>query len=80
MDDKALESSLVAIVKELFSGPNRDQLSVNTVRQQCEEENGLEEGFFNSAEWKTKSKVIIKGKVVCASKAFLARIGDPGPS
>lgn len=64
MDDKALEASLVAIVKGIFTGPNREELSVNNVRQQCERENGLEDGFFNSAEWKTRSKVIIKGKVV----------------
>lgn len=65
MEDGNLESSLVAIVKELFSGPDRAQLSVNNVRKQCEERHGLEDGFFNSAEWKTRSKLIIKNKVVC---------------
>lgn len=64
MDDKALEASLVAIVKGVFTGPNREELSVNNVRQKCEEENGLEEGFFNSPEWKNRSKLVIKGKVV----------------
>lgn len=64
MDDQLLEASLVAIVKDVFTGPHREELSVNNVRQQCEAENGLEEGFFNSAEWKSRSKAIIKGKVV----------------
>lgn len=64
MDDTALETSLVAIVRGIFTGPNREELSVNTVRQKCEEENGLEEGFFNSLEWKNRSKLIIKSEVV----------------
>lgn len=64
MDDKALEASLVAIVNELFTGPNRDDLSVNTVRKQCEEKEGLSTGFLSSGEWKGKSKTIIKEKVV----------------
>jgi hypothetical protein len=64
MEDKDLEACLVAAVKELFSGPGRDDLSVNTVRTKCEKENGLEEGFFARGEWKTKSKELIKNQVV----------------
>ncbi|POS77544.1 hypothetical protein DHEL01_v204072 [Diaporthe helianthi] len=63
MGDKALEASLVAAVKELFSGPGRDDLSVNTVRTKCEKENGLEEGFFAKGGWKAKSKELIKSQV-----------------
>lgn len=65
MADKDLEASLLAIVKELFSGPSREDLSVNTVRTKCEKENGLEEGFFAKGEWKSKSKELIKNQVVC---------------
>lgn len=64
MGDKDLEASLLAVVKELFSGPSREDLSVNTVRTKCEKENGLEEGFFAKGEWKSKSKELIKNQVV----------------
>lgn len=64
MDDKSLEGLLVATVHELFASPNRDELSVNNVRKTAEGNNGLEDGFFSSAEWKGKSKTIIKAKVV----------------
>lgn len=64
MEDKDLEASLLAIVKELFSGPGREDLSVNTVRTKCEKENGLEEGFFAKGDWKSKSKELIKNQVV----------------
>lgn len=67
MDDSALEASLVDMVHELFTGPSRDDLSVNNVRKKVEEKHGLGEGFFSSAEWKGRSKNVIKGKVVCAS-------------
>lgn len=64
MEDKDLEASLLAIVKELFSGPGREDLSVNNVRTKCEKENGLEEGFFANGDWKSKSKQLIKNQVV----------------
>ncbi|KAG6357666.1 hypothetical protein INS49_013545 [Diaporthe citri] len=63
MEDKDLEASLLAVVKKLFSGPSREDLSVNTVRTKCEKENGLEEGFFAQGEWKSKSKELIKNQV-----------------
>lgn len=71
MEDKELEASLVAAVEDLFSGPGRDDLSVNTVRTKCEKENGLEEGFFAKGDWKQKSKTIIKTKVVRPSNPCL---------
>lgn len=64
MDDTTLEGLLVATVHELFASPNRDELSVNNVRKMAEEKNGLDDGFFSSAEWKGRSKTIIKAKVV----------------
>lgn len=64
MDDAALSAALVAAVRELFKGPNRDQLSVNNVRKQVEEEHGLDSGFFAGAEWKGRSKTLIKETVV----------------
>ena len=66
---QALEDGLVAAVRELFSGPDREQLSVNTVRRRVEDRFGLEEGFFAGAEWKAKSKSVIKDAVVRA-RAF----------
>lgn len=64
MEDKELEAALLATVKELFSGPSREDLSVNTVRTKCEEKHGLEDGFFAKGVWKSKSKDIIKKQVV----------------
>lgn len=61
---QALEDGLVAAVRELFSGPDREQLSVNTVRRRVEDGFGLEEGFFAGAQWKARSKQIIKDAVV----------------
>ncbi|KAJ4387640.1 hypothetical protein N0V93_008237 [Gnomoniopsis smithogilvyi] len=63
MDDDALSAALVAAVRQLFQGPNRDQLSVNNVRKQVEEEHGLETGFFAGLEWKSRSKTLIKETV-----------------
>lgn len=67
MDDAALSAALVAAVRELFQGSNRDQLSVNNVRKQVEEEHGLDSGFFAGPEWKSRSKTLIKDTVVCHS-------------
>lgn len=63
MDDKTLEDALVAAVHDVFEGA-REELSVNTVRKQCETDHGLGEGFFGTGKWKTKSKTVIKGRVV----------------
>lgn len=63
MDDKTLEDALVVMVHDIFE-KDREELSVNNVRKRCETQLELEEGFFASAEWKGKSKGIIKGRVV----------------
>lgn len=70
-DQKALEDALVLTVHDIFEGSHREELSVNNVRKQCEEKNGLADGLFtSSAEWKAKSKAIIKERVV--SLCFLS--------
>lgn len=69
MDDKALEATLAAMVHEVWTGPNRDTLSVNTVRKLAEDKHGLDDGFFSSAEWKGRSKTVIKTKVVRVTAA-----------
>lgn len=66
-DNKALEDALVSAVHEIFEG-DREALSVNHVRKEVETDRGLPEGFFGSAEWKSKSKTIIKGRVVSVSQ------------
>lgn len=70
MDDKTLEDALIAAVHDIFEGA-REELSVNTVRKQCETDHGLGEGFFGTGEWKAKSKTIIKGRVVSFLILFL---------
>lgn len=64
-DDKALETALADAVHALWTGPDRDQLSVNTVRKQVEEAQGLDSGFFAGPDWKGRSKAVIKDAVVC---------------
>lgn len=71
MDDTGLSAAIVAAVRQLFQGPNRDQLSVNNVRKQVEEEHGLESGFFAAPEWKSRSKTLIKETVVCLRLVYL---------
>lgn len=73
MDNKSLEDALVLTVHDIFEGSQRDELSVNNVRKQCEEKNGLADGFFASTEWKTRSKTIIKGKVVSSPSRSISR-------
>ncbi|CAM1504044.1 Fc.00g016350.m01.CDS01 [Cosmosporella sp. VM-42] len=40
-----------------------DATTVNKVRKHVEEELGLEDGFFSSGQWKSKSKTLIKERV-----------------
>lgn len=66
LDDQALEALLVSVVRKFWSGPQKDSLTVNSVRMQAEETQGLAVGFFAEPKWKSRSKEIIKETVVCS--------------
>lgn len=60
---EALEKYLKEATRQLYvADPNT--VTVNTVRQCAEEENGLEKGFFVTQDWKSRSKTIITECVV----------------
>lgn len=67
--DKAIAKELVDVVRQMYNGPNREQLSVNYARHVVEEKLKLEDGFLKEGDWKEKSKQIIKGtcvsRIVC---------------
>lgn len=50
--------------RDIFNSGQRDELSVNGVRARVEQELELGFGFFTSANWKGRSKDIIKDAVV----------------
>ncbi|KAG5980888.1 hypothetical protein E4U55_003529 [Claviceps digitariae] len=56
---KALEAALIEGTYHIFTS-EPDATTVNKVRKHVEEQQGLDEGFFTSDEWKQKSKAIIK--------------------
>jgi hypothetical protein len=60
---KKLEAALIDGTCEVFK-VEPDATSVNKVRKQVEEKLGLEDGFFQSEEWKSRSKSLIKHYVV----------------
>jgi hypothetical protein len=53
-------------IEEIYSVPeNENNLTVRIVRDTVESKLGLEKGFFTQAEWKDKSKKLIKEYAVC---------------
>ncbi|ORY58855.1 uncharacterized protein BCR38DRAFT_70813 [Pseudomassariella vexata] len=58
---KTLEKALADAVRAVLNSENeRDQLTVNFVRNRVEQEFGLEDKFFAQGDWKARSKDIIK--------------------
>jgi len=54
-----LETKLRKAVEKAYK-EDPDSLTVKKVRTRVESDLGLEEGFFTSADWKDKSKALIK--------------------
>ncbi|KAI2631234.1 hypothetical protein GGS21DRAFT_491863 [Xylaria nigripes] len=53
-----LEEGLKEATRQLYdTDPNT--VTVNSVRQHAEEQNGLEQGFFTTLDWKARSKTLI---------------------
>lgn len=60
---RQLEEALIKAATSLFEA-DPDNVTVNMVRNNAAESLSIEESFFTSAQWKTKSKDMIKGYVV----------------
>lgn len=63
---KEIEQALLDGTYEVYSTAP-DDTTVNKVRGHVEEKLGLDDGFFSTGDWKSKSKVVIKGRVVCSA-------------
>ncbi|KAK4119123.1 hypothetical protein N657DRAFT_650543 [Parathielavia appendiculata] len=57
--DKAIAKALADVVRKVYNGPNRDQLTVNYARQTTEDSLKLADGFLKEGDWKLRSKEII---------------------
>ncbi|KAF5988345.1 transcription factor [Fusarium coicis] len=57
-----IEQALLDATYQVFQA-TPDETTVNKVRKQTEENLSLDDGFFSSAEWKQKSKSLIKERV-----------------
>lgn len=62
--DKALSDAIRAAVQRMFKGPDRDRLTVNSIREQVETELHLNAGFLKQGSWKQESKSIVKAESV----------------
>ncbi len=62
--DETLSNTIRSAVRRMFQGPDRDNLTVNQVREYVESELGLEEGFLKGGLWKQESKNIVKTEIV----------------
>jgi len=59
--EKSIIAALKSEVKNTYDDlATRDLLTVRYIRDKVEEKLGLEEGFFIGAEWKGKSKDLVK--------------------
>lgn len=66
---KKLEAALIDATCQVFKA-EPDATTVNKVRRQAEENLGMEDGFFAGAQWKLKSKSLIKEYVVSVAPHF----------
>ncbi|KAB5575362.1 hypothetical protein GE09DRAFT_591977 [Coniochaeta sp. 2T2.1] len=58
-----LAAELAKTVRAMYAAGERDDLTVNIVRERTSEKLGLDVAFFKDGEWKTESKQIIKQAV-----------------
>ena len=64
LTDDALVTLLRQTVAVAWKGPERDSITVNTVRAKAETQAKLQTGFFAQDVWKKRSKEIIKDECV----------------
>lgn len=63
-----IEKELAETVRRVYNSAQRDELTVNYVRQEVEKKLNLDEGFFKEGDWKAKSKEIIHETLVCSPR------------
>ncbi|KAK4182897.1 hypothetical protein QBC35DRAFT_395048 [Podospora australis] len=67
--EKAIVAELADAVRRIYNGPDRDNLTVNYVRQAVEEKLGFDDGFLKEGDWKAKSKDAIHSALQEAENA-----------
>lgn len=72
---ETLEGHLKEATHQLYLA-DPGTVTVNSVRQHAEEQNGLEKGFFVSQDWKARSKTLIT-KFVVSNRPFDSYTYDP---
>ena len=59
--EKQIIAEIHSVIEQIYADPSsRDNLTVRVVRETAEPRLGLEKGFLTQADWKEKSKKIIK--------------------
>jgi hypothetical protein len=59
--EKQIIAEIHTVIERIYADPSsRENLTVRVVRETVEPKLGLEKGFLTQAEWKEKSKKIIK--------------------
>jgi len=72
--EDAIATELQSTVERIYQSDDRDQLSVNYVRQVVEKKLKLEEGHLKDGDWKARSKQIIHDALVsCDHKHLQAK-------
>jgi hypothetical protein len=62
--ESIIESAISQAVTTLWFSPERDHLSVNTIRAKVEKQLKLPDDFLKTGAWKEKSKTLIKTESV----------------
>lgn len=62
--EKKLKDELQAEVRAVLASDQRDELTVNYIRQRVAEKLDLDSDFFKQGDWKTLSKDVIHEAVV----------------
>ncbi|KAJ4291296.1 hypothetical protein N0V88_006299 [Collariella sp. IMI 366227] len=78
--DKTIAKELAAVVRQIYNGPERDQLTVNYVRQAAEEKLKLDDGFLKEGSWKSKSKQIIVDTLSALEDADEEPLAEAAPT
>ena len=65
--DKVVSDAIRNDVRRMFIGPDRDNLTVNKIRQNVAAELHLENGFFKQGSWKQQSKNIVRTENVIST-------------
>lgn len=62
--DQEINDTLCVLVESMCLGPERNSLTINSVRSKAEKLLGLEEGFLKTGPWKKRSRDLVKTESV----------------